>query len=499
MDAQAALRVSADGYTVAAMVGYLALMVGIGVWASGFASGGVREFFVGGRVMNRVVVALSAVASGRSAWLLLGLSGMAYTLGAPALWAAVGYTLVELLLFLYFAPRLRRFAGVFDCITVTDFFAERFGDDRLLRSLIALIILIFMTGYVAAQFVAGGKAFSVTFGVGLETGVWITAGIVLFYTLFGGFLAVSVSDTVQAAVMLVVLVLLPVTAVAQLGGVGEVAGALRLADAAVLDPFALSAGTLIGFLAIGLGSPGNPHIVVRYMSIDDPEELRFAAGVATIWNVLMAVGAVTIGLLGRAAIPEAATLPGADPENVFPVLAGAYLDPLMLGVAISAVLAAIMSTADSQLLVASSCLVRDLYQKGFRRRDSLSQTWLVFLSRVAVLGLAGVALLVGFMAEEVLFWLVLFAWAGLGASLGPTSILAIFWRGTTKAGVYAGVLAGAATTVIWYYTPALKEQLYELVPGFLAGFVATVVVSRLTLPPHGVGTAFQVMEGRRLR
>ncbi|CAN5742950.1 sodium/proline symporter [soil metagenome] len=486
---------AANGYTVAAFLAYLLLVVGIGVYATRFSSAGISEYFIGGRTMGRFVVALSAVVSGRSAWLLLGVTGLAYTRGASALWAVAGYTLVELLLFLYYAPRLRRFSGAYDCITLPDFFAERFGDPKgYLRGMLVLIILFFMVGYVSAQFVAGGKAFGATFGISPTSGVLLTAAIVLAYTLLGGFVAVSLTDAAQGILMLLALVVLPVIAIVHAGGLDAVLAELRGVDAALVDPFAITAGALIGFVGIGLGSPGNPHILARYMSIRDAEQLRFAAVIGTLWNVVMGAGAIFIGLAGRSYFREVSLLPGADTENLFPMLAQQHLHPLLVGVVMVAVFAAIMSTADSQLLVAASGVVRDLYQKVLHPAEEIPQRRLVLLSRIVVLVLVILSLALGMVAQDLVFWLVLFAWAGLGAAFGPTSILALFWRRTTRAGIYAGVLVGTLTTIAWYYTPALKGRLYELIPAFVLGLLATVVVSLVTRPPAATERMFRAMQ-----
>ncbi|MBW3553882.1 MAG: sodium/proline symporter, partial [Gemmatimonadetes bacterium] len=318
-----ALEVS--GWAVAAFVGYLGLMIGIGLWSARFSSAGLSEFFLGGRRMNRFVVALSAVVSGRSSWLLLGVTGMAFTRGAPALWAVAGYTVVEALLFVFYAPRLRRFSQHYDSITLPDFFADRFRDRGALRIALAGVILLFMVAYVAAQFVGGGKAIGASFGLSPGTGILLTAGIVLGYTVLGGFMAVSLTDTVQAVIMLFALLALPLLAVGDFGGWDAVMAQLQATDAALPDPLALSFGAFLGFVGIGLGSPGNPHILVRYMSIDDPRQLRFAAFIGTLWNVLMGAGAILIGLVGRAFIASVDVLPNADPENLFPVLAQQHL------------------------------------------------------------------------------------------------------------------------------------------------------------------------------
>lgn len=485
------------GVALAAFVGYLALMVLIGIAAARFSSRGVGEFFVGGRRMNLVVVALSAVVSGRSAWLLLGVTGMAWVQGASALWAVVGYTVVEFVMFLTLAPRLRRFAEVHDCVTLPDVFAARFGDaDGWLRLTLAAVLLVFMVSYVSAQFAAGGKAIGASFGLAPTAGVVITAAIVLGYTVVGGFLAVSLTDTLQAAFMLVGLVAVPVLAVSDAGGWAAVSAELNAYDPSFLDPWALGFGAWLGLVGIGLGSPGNPHIVVRYMSISDPARLRLAAYVGTFWNVVMGAGAVFIGLVGRVMVPRADLLPLADTENLYPFLAQQHLPPWLFGVVVASIFAAIMSTADSQLLVGASAVVRDLVQQRVRR--TLDTRVLVRLSRVTVAALVVVALVLGVVAENLVFWLVLFAWAGLGAALGPTLLLALYWKRTTRAGIFAGLLTGSAVTVVWYLTPALKAQLYELVPAFIAGAVATLVVSARTRPPDSarVDRDFRVFAGR---
>jgi SSS family solute:Na+ symporter len=415
---------------------------------------------------------------------------------------------VEAFLFLYYGRRLRRFAGAYDCVTVPDFFAARFGErrdgdgspgSRLLRLVLVGVILVFMVGYVAAQFVAGGKAFAASFALSPTTGIFLTAAIVLGYTVLGGFLAVSLTDLVQALFMIVALVALPFVAVWQAGGLGTVLGQLRALDPGLVDPAALGFGAFLGFLGIGLGSPGNPHILARYMSIADAEQLRTSAVVGTVWNVLMGWGALFIGLAGRAYFPAVESLPGADPETLYPTLAAHLLHPVLFGLVVASIFAAIMSTADSQLLVAASSLVRDLYEKVVRRGRDVPQRRLVFLSRVTVVALVGLALLLGLAAEDLVFWLVLFAWAGLGASLGPTSILALYWRRTTRAGVLAGLVAGTAVTVVWKLVPALDAALYELLPGFAAGLVATWAVSLMTPAADDAETEgmFAVLEGRR--
>jgi Na+/proline symporter len=257
-----------------------------------------------------------------------------------------------------------------------------------------------------------------------------------------------------------------------------------------VDPLAISFGGLLGFLGIGLGSPGNPHILSRYMSIDDPRQLRWSAVIGTIWNVVMGWGAIFIGLAGRVYFPDIDLLPAADTENLYPALAQLHLHPVIFGIVVASIFAAIMSTADSQLLVAASAVVRDIYDRIIKKGQEIPQKKLVLYSRIVVVLLVAVALLFSLVAQELVFWLVLFAWAGLGASIGPTSILALYWRGTTRKGVFAGLITGTVVTIIWYYVPVLKNNLYELIPAFGLSLLATWLVSRFTTKPDAVEDAF---------
>lgn len=495
MDETQVVSIAVDGYAVAAFVGYLLLLIGIGIYSSRFSSEGISEFFIGGRKMNRFVIALSAVVSGRSAWLLLGVTGMAYSQGASAVWAVIGYIVAELFLFLYYARRLRNFSETYDCITVPDFFAVRFNDKNgLLRIALVVVFIIFMVSYVSSQFVAGGKAFASSFHIDQTTGIVLSAVIILAYTVLGGFLAVSLTDMFQAIFMIFALVVLPVIAIADAGGLQAVLSQLTEMRLTLVDPLALSIGGLIGFLGIGLGSPGNPHILSRYMAIDDVKQLRWTAVVGTVWNVVMAWGALFIGLVGRIYFPETEMLPAADTENLYPVLAQQHLHPVIFGVVVASIFAAIMSTADSQLLVAASAVVRDVYDKIMYKGKEIPQKKLVLYSRLVVIALVFIALLFGLLAQDLVFWLVLFAWAGLGASIGPTSILALYWKGTTKAGIFAGLFTGTAVTLIWYYVPVLKNNLYELVPAFLLSLLATWAVSKVTRKPENIDEVFVELE-----
>lgn len=473
-----------DPLALVGFIGYLIVMVLIGVLTVRFASGSLGDFFLGGRRMKDYVVALSAVVSGRSAWLVLGLSGMAYARGASAVWAAAGYIVVEVFLFFFVGKRLRRFTARHGDITLPDYFESRFQDrQHLLRIVAVIIIVVFMVAYVSAQLTAGGKAFSSSFGLSQIEGLLLTAGIVLIYTMLGGFLAVSLTDVLQAVFMMVGLIGLPLVAIIRFGGMTKVLSQLTSVDALMIDPWAIGLGGVIGFLGIGLGSPGNPHILVRYMSVEDPVQLRRSGLIGTTWNVLMAWGAIFIGLIGRAAFPSQDILPAGDTENLYTFLAASHFHPLLFGLTVAAIFAAIMSTADSQLLVASSGVVRDLYQKLLKGVSEVSERRMVTLSRAMVFVLILLAIGLGLVAKGLVFWLVLFAWAGLGASFGPAVILSLFWARTTRWGILAGFVSGTAVTVVWRLVPVLKAFIYELIPGFICSTLLIIIVSLLTSPP----------------
>ncbi|KPK87535.1 MAG: proline permease [Bacteroides sp. SM23_62_1] len=460
---------------------YFLVVILIGVFATRFSSRGISEFFLGGRSMGRFVVALSAVVSGRSAWLLLGFTGMAYTMGLSAVWAVAGYTIVEFVLFLLYAPRIRKFSEENDCITLPDFYAARFRDQSgSLRIIIIIIFMIFMVTYVSAQFVGGGKAFFANFGLNQNTGLLITAAIILIYTILGGFLAVSLTDVLQAFIMIIGLIGLPLYGIIKLGGWNDLTNNLLKIDNDFFNSFALTAGMLAGFLGIGLGSPGNPHIIIRYMSIRDPSQFNWTAIVGTVWNILLAAGALFTGLVGRAYFSSPSLLPDADAENVYITLANELLHPVAVGLILASIFAAIMSTADSQLLVAASSIVRDLYEKILLKGKQISQKKLALMSRFVVIILVLIAVILGILIEDLVFWFVLFAWAGLGASIGPTSILALFWERTTKPGIIAGLITGTLTVFVWKIVPALNNLMYELIPAFFISLLITILVSYMS-------------------
>jgi len=457
---------------------YLAAMLSIGLWARR-AKPTADEYFLGGRRLPYWVIALSMNATGESAWLLLGLSGLAYFVGVHALWVVVGETVGIALAWRYVAPRLNAEASRRGSLTVPDFLAARFGDPgNQLRLLAVAIILSMVVIYAAAQMLATGKAFETFLGLDYVAGVLIGGVVTVGYTAFGGFRAVAYTDTVQALFMLFALTVVPAVGVAQIGSVGEL-----FARLAAIDPRLLSlAGPPVGELAIvvaiasalavGLPFLGVPQLLVRFMAASSPKDIRRAAPLSVAVILLFDLGAVATGLVGRALHPGLD-----DSERVLPVLSGELFAPLVTGVIVVAVLSAIMSTVSSLLNLASSALARDLYQQCWRPNASEATVSALGLWATLVVGV--LACVTALNQDGLIFSLVLFAWGGLGAAFGPVVLCALWWPGTTRAGALAGCAGGFAATIVWVVLfKHHAYDLYELVPGFLVGLALVLGVSR---------------------
>jgi solute:Na+ symporter, SSS family len=457
--------------------------VGVGLLAV-LKTNSQSDFFIGGRAMNSFVVGLSAVSSGRSSWLVLGLSGVAYVSGTSAIWAIVGYIVVEAWQFVYLGRKLRKDTQAMDSITLLDYFESRFNDKSgLLRITGVIIIGIFITAYVAAQFNAGAKSLSTALNLSFILSLGISGLLIMVYMVLGGYVAVAYNDVVRAIIMLTGLVVLPVIAIIQIGGLAILNDMLHGLNPAYLDPFSLGAGAIIGFLGIGLGSPGQPHIVVRYMSIDDPVKLKYSAIYGTFWNIVLGLGAICIGLVGKILVPDINTLPDSDPEMIYLVLSSEYFGPVMYGLLVGGVFAAILSTADSQLLVVASTFARDFYEKVIAGKREIDEKKKLYLSRLVVVVSGIAALCLAYIAQDLVFWLVLFAWGGLGAAFGPALILSLFWKRATKEGIFTGMTAGAVITIVWRLWLKDITGIYELIPGFIAAFLLIVFISLLTKEP----------------
>ncbi|WP_258806927.1 sodium/proline symporter PutP [Pseudidiomarina sp. CB1] len=485
--------------TLISLALYFIAMLGIGLYAYKKSTDDVSGYMLGGRRLGPGVTALSAGASDMSGWMLMGLPGAIYVSGVSQLWIAVGLVVGAYLNYIIVAPRLRMYTEVAnDSITIPDYFANRFDDKaRLLRVFSSVVIIIFFTLYTSASLVAGGKLFaSSAFGLDYSLGLWVTAGVVCAYTLFGGFLAVSMTDFVQGCIMFVALVLVPIVAIFDLGGMASVTEQVRSINPDFLDYFRdgsiadstvnqLSFLGIISLLAWGLGYFGQPHIIVRFMAIRSVKDIKAARRIGISWMTVSIIGAMVTGFVGIAYVAET-KMTLADPETIFIIFSQFLFHPLIAGFLLAAILAAIMSTISSQLLVTSSSLTEDFY-KAFLRRDA-SDKELVFVGRISVLIVSLVAIALAWNPENTILGLVANAWAGFGAAFGPVIILSLFWKRMNRHGALAGMVVGAATVLFWIYAPvidgeALSSYVYEIIPGFILCTVAIIVVSLATAKP----------------
>lgn len=460
---------------------YLLLLLGTGIWAwSRTAS--LSDYILGGRRLGYWITAFSASASDMSGWLLLGLPGYAYASGLEAFWIAIGLLVGTWLNWRLVAERLRRYSHhLQDAITLPDFLEKRFRDQsRLLRLISAVFILLFFTFYASSGLVAGGKLFNTVFAVPYDTAVLIGVAVIVAYTFMGGFLAVSWTDMVQGLMMLGALVVVPVVVLIELGGWGAANATLNESNPQLLDAMTSSSGEELGLISLlsllgwGLGYFGQPHILARFMAIRDPMQLVYARRVSTSWVAITLTGAVLVGITGVAYLqPE---LAGADTEKVFMQMVDALFHPLLAGILLAAILAAIMSTADSQLLVASSALAEDFYRTLWRRRATDRE--LVWVGRLAVVVIAGFATALAMNPDNKVLDLVAYAWAGFGAAFGPTLMLALYWKNMTRNGALAGIIAGGVTVIVWKQLQGGVFDLYEIIPGIVISTLAIVLVSR---------------------
>nr|WP_321361752.1 sodium/proline symporter PutP [uncultured Hyphomonas sp.] len=463
---------------------YFVLMLGIGLYAYRKSTSDVSEYMLGGRQLHPAVGALSAGASDMSGWMLMGLPGAVFVSGFSAAWIAVGLVIGAYLNYLFVAPRLRVYTEMADdAITIPDFFEKRFQDkSRALRVLSSVVIVIFFTLYTSAGVVAGGKLFEASFGLDYQLGLFLTAGVVVAYTLFGGFLAVSLTDFVQGCIMFVALILVPIVTYIVLRGEGDWAVSAASVEPGYFGwwPKEMTVMGLISLLAWGLGYFGQPHIIVRFMAIRSLKDIATARYIGMSWMIVTVIGAVLTGITGYA-YTYAQGVPVEDPETIFIVLSQVLFHPLVAGFLLAAILAAIMSTISSQLLVSSSSLTEDFY-KTFLRKEA-SQTELVAVGRVSVLVVSLVAIGLAFDRSSNILSLVGNAWAGFGAAFGPIILLSLYWRGLTRDGALAGMVVGAVTVLFWLYAPieidgkSLSDILYEIVPGFVLSGAAAIGVS----------------------
>ncbi|MDA1063732.1 MAG: sodium/proline symporter [Proteobacteria bacterium] len=468
---------------------YLALLAAFAIWSRS-ATHSLVGYYLGGRKMPYWVVAFSTNATGESGWLLLGLTGMGYAVGAKAYWVVVGEVTGVALAWFYVSRRLKQFSDDTNSITVPDLLTARFKDHwHLIRGIAVFIILTMVTAYIAAQMVATGKAVESFTDFSYELGIYVGAAVITGYTLVGGYKAVAYTDVLQGVLMLAGLILVPVVAIYAGGGWGAVSANIAAQDPALLDLFSFTGDGLAGlvgvlsFLAIGLPFIGVPQLLARYMSARDDDELKKARWVSIFVMASFGLGAVTAGIAGRALFPG---LEGSETETIYPLLSTELFPPLITGLLLLIVLSAIMSTADSLLLLASSAVVRDTVQciLGSRKSDER----LAIYGKIATLVIGVLGVWLAFKVEALIFWFVLFAWSGLGSAFGPVVLCLLYDKKTTGPGVAAGMLGGFLTSVVWVvWLKPYTYDLYEALPGFVVGVIVTLLVSRLTwkgVPTH---------------
>ncbi|PSL45086.1 sodium/proline symporter [Salsuginibacillus halophilus] len=475
-----------DPVTVATFIFYLVGMFTIGIIFYKLTHN-LSDYVLGGRRLGGGVAALSAGASDMSSWLILALPGAMFIGGMSEIWLPIGLAAGAYLNWQFMARRLRRYtAYANDSITIPDFLENRFRDrTKLLRMISAVFILLFFAFYTSSGLVGGATLFQGSFGWEYTTALWVGAAVIIVYTFLGGFLAVSWTDFFQGILMFLALIVVPIRAMMEMGGWNETVQAVGEVDPAHLDVFTgASAIGIISLLAWGLGYFGQPHIITRFMAIKSEDEVPKARLIGMTWMVLSLFGAIFTGFVGIAYFTGAG--PGnpiaeGDHETVFILFTQVLFDPWIAGFLLAAILAAIMSTIDSQLLVSSSALAEDFY-KGFLRPHATG-TELMWVGRIGVLVIALIATFLAYNPDSTVLELVQYAWAGFGAVFGPVILLSLFWRRMTMPGALFGMIAGGLTVILWALPEGGIFDLYELVPGFIMGGLIAIVASLLSRPP----------------
>ncbi|MDL0101410.1 sodium/proline symporter PutP [Campylobacter felis] len=454
-----------------------------------------EDYFLGGRSLGPVVSALSAGASDMSAWLLMGLPGALYVSGFVESYIAIGLSIGAFLNWVFVAKRLRIYTSVIaNSITIPDYFETRFDDDKhILRIVCAIVILVFFTFYVSSGLVGGAKLFESTFGIDYTHALTTGTIIIVLYTFLGGYKAVCWTDMIQGLLMMSALIIVPLVMLSNLGGYEAAISIVQ-----EIKPQNLSMGegvsalAIISALAWGLGYFGQPHILVRFMSIRSTKEIPTATFVGISWMVISLIGACFIGILGIAYVHKF-NLSLQDPEKIFIVMSQLLFNPWIAGILLSAILAAIMSTASSQLLVSSSTLAEDFYRRIFKQ-DASSQI-VMRLGRIGVLLVALIAFLISTDKNSSVLSIVAYAWAGFGASFGSVMLFSLFWSKMTRMGAIAGMITGAVVVVAWknYLAAALGFPIYEIVPGFVCASLVIIIVSLMTRVRPGTQKAYETM------
>jgi sodium/proline symporter len=490
---------------------YLVTLIVVSLWYVRRSNTNVEEYFLAKRGFGPWITALSAEASDMSGWLLLGLPGVAFFTGlGEAFWTALGLFIGTWVNWVFVAKRLRTYSQVADnAITLPEFFSKRFHDNkRILLMIAAAISLLFFSIYVGAQFMTFGRLFNGLFGMNMTIVVIISAAVVLFYTLFGGFWAVGVTDVMQGFLMVTALILVMVFGVVHAGGISGVAENLRnfpsfleffgVAEPVMENkvqliengvPLFTPEGTKYSFLKIisimawGLGYFGMPHVLVRFMAIKKISMLRRSITIAIVWCFIAQIAAVTIGLAGRSIFPDAFGS-GDEAEKIFILMTQKFFPPLLAGIVVSGILAASMSSSDSYMLIVSSSLANDIFKDVIKK--NASETQVFWVARITMLSVAVFGICVALFGNQSIFRVVSYAWAGLGASFGPLILFSLFWKRTNFTGALAGMLTGGAMVVLWKNVIAKLHpvlSVYELLPAFIISCLVILCVSLATEKP----------------
>lgn len=484
--------------TIIAFVIYVGIVLAIGIYAY-LSTKSATDYFLGGRNLAPAVSAISAGASDMSGWVLLGLPGYAYVAGLEVFWITLGLTIGVAANWMLMAKRLRVYTVILDdAVTIPAYLQRRFGDAKPWLKIIASVsILLFFLFYVGSGLIAGGKLFNAVFGLDYVVAVLTGVVLILFYTLFGGFLAVSWTDVFQGLLMLAALIAVPVVVVSVAGGLGGFGDQVRAINPELLDIFTNASGEslstlqIISLLGWGFGYFGLPHVLARFKAIRSADDVGVATVIGISWSFIGYLMAILVGLCGVVYLAN----PLMDSERVFIELTSVIFHPLVAGVLLAAILAAIMSTVDSQLLVCSSTLAEDLYP--MLAKQPLTQEMRLKIGRIAVVAMALMATVLAMKPDSKVLDVVSYAWAGLGASLGPSILLSLYWRSMTAAGALAGVVTGGATVIIWESLSGGLFELYSLVPGFLLSLIAIAVVSSISVKPNAaVQKQFDQMRGQ---
>jgi sodium/proline symporter len=460
--------------TLTSIIIYLVGMLIIGYLAAKLTSN-LSDYVLGGRRLGAGVAALSAGSSDMSGWLMLGLPGAVYASGMGSIWLAIGLSVGAYLNWQFVAKPFRVYTEVAnDSITVPDFFENRFHDkSKILRVFSAIIILIFFTFYTSSSLVGGAILLEESFNMDYRLALWVGAAVILSYTFFGGFLAASWTDFIQGILMFLALIIIPIVAINELGGWNETVSAVGAIDPSYLNVY--TGATFVGvvsLLAWGLGYFGQPHIIVRFMGIKSTKEIPKARLIGMVWMIVSLFGAILIGFSGIAYFADS---PLENSETVFIMFSQVLFNPWVAGFLLAAILSAIMSTVDSQLLVSSSALAQDFYKAIFRKEASQKEE--VLVGRISVVVIAILAIFLGYDRDSKVLELVSYAWAGFGAAFGPVVIFSLFWKRMTRNGALAGMLTGAVTVIVWSQLTGGLFDIYELLPGFIFASIAILIFS----------------------